>query len=198
MKKNIFTFIIFAFFINSCSITFASDTEANSAWGENSSVFNSGFTGQEPVTDNKLNKTIKMLKERSLSNKQKKIQREVKPLSPNYDMEHLKNFTNEQTSDEGLGLTGTIMIPIRAYNDDGKYISPGYYKLTCRKITKDEYVMDLSQGNQLVLSVKAIQTKQDLEQDTISFCNSKIIDNNRIRLMYGSIELNLVGYLYFK
>ena len=198
MKKYILYFLIFTLLMQINNVTFAAEKESSSSWGENTSVFNSGFSGQKPVTDNKLNKTIKMLKERSLSNKQKKIQREVKPLSPNYDMDHLKNFTQEQAADDGIGLTGTIMIPMRAYNDEGKYINPGYYKLSCRKITDNEYVLDLSQGNQLILSVKAMPTKQDLEQDTISFCNSEIIDNNRIRLMYGSIELNLVGYLYFK
>ena len=42
------------------------------------------------------------------------------------------------------------------------------------------------------------QTKQDLEQDSIDFSNAEIIDGNRLRLVYGSIDLNLVGYLYFK
>ena len=78
------------------------------------------------------------------------------------------------------------------------YINPGYYKLSCRKIGENTYVLDLSQGSKVVLTVEAKETKQDLEQDTITFCNAEIIDNGRIRLMFGSIDLNLVGYIYFK
>ena len=199
MKITILSQVILILFsIQLFNYSIASESETKSSWSDNSSVFSSGFSGQEPVTDNKLKRTIKMLKERSLSNKQKKIKKEVNPLSPNYDNEHLKNFTQEQASDDGMGITDTIMIPVRAYNEEGTYINPGYYKLSCRKLAEKEYILELSQGNQKIISVKAMQTKQDLEQDTISFCNAEIIDNNRIRLMYGSIELNLVGYLYFK
>jgi hypothetical protein len=89
------------------------------------------------------------------------------------------------------------MIPMSAYSEDGITIAPGYYKLSCRKIANNQYVLELSQGTTKVLTVNAIQTKQDLEQDSISFCNAQILDNGRIRLMYGSIDLNLVGYIYY-
>ena len=90
------------------------------------------------------------------------------------------------------------MIPAGAYSEQGVYIPTGYYKLSCRKLSENEYVLDLSQGNKKFATIPAKQTQQDLEQDTISFCNAEIIDDNRIRLMYGSIDLNLVGYIYFK
>lgn len=174
----------------------AEDSLKSNDWGENSSVFNSGFTGQKPITDNKLKQTIKMLKERNLSKKQKKIQEEVKPLSPASDNESFENFVNSQDPDNQLSQTLTVMIPVSAYSEYGDMISPGYYKLSCRKIAKNEYALELSQGTQKILSVKAHETQQDLEQDSISFCNAEIIDDKRIRLVYGSIDLNLVGYLY--
>lgn len=194
--KFIIIFILLICFINLSS--YAENDSAASSWGENSSVFNSGFDGQEPVTDNSFQKTIKMLKERSLSNKQKKMQKEIVPFSPSADEEYLKNFVNEQIGDDETSNSHTVMIPVRAYSDDGVYIQPGYYRLSCRKMAKDLYVLDLSQGTTKVISVNAKQTKQDLEQETLSFGNAEIIDNNRIRLIYGTIDLNLVGYLYFK
>lgn len=173
-------------------------SSSNTNWGDNSSVFNSGFENQEAVSDTKLKKTLDKLKENNLSRKQRKIQKEVNPLSPSIDMEHLKDFTQSQTPDDDLSQTHTVMIPVRAYNEDGIYISPGYYKLSCNKVATDEYILELSQGTKKILNVKAQQTTQDLEQETITFCNAEIIDHERIRLVYGSIELNLVGYLYFK
>lgn len=197
MKLNIlkvFTIFLLLQFLFAYADT---DNKAKtSAWGENTNVFNSGFTGQEPVTDNKLNQTIKLLKERALTKKQKKIQQEVQPLSPSSDFNHLKSFS-EVDEDNEYANTHTIMIPMQAYTDEGVNIPPGYYKLSCRKIGENEYMLDLSQGTKRVLSVRAKQTSQDLEQDSISFCDAEIISNNRIRLMYGSINLNLVGYLYF-
>lgn len=193
-------FVLFLILIFSVSLPVYSQEESSSAssWGENSSVFNSGFEGQNPVTDNSFKKTIEMLKERSLTNKQRKLKQEVVPFSPSADEEYLKKFVNEQVGDDESSASHTVMIPLKAYSDDGNYIQPGYYKLSCRKIAKDLYVLDLSQGTNKIVSVSAKQTKQDLEQETLSFGNAEVIDNNRIRLIYGTVDLNLVGYLYFK
>ena len=95
------------------------ETSKNSAWGENSSVFNSGFENQEAVSDTKLHKVIEQLKERNLSRKQRKIQKEVNPLSPSVDIEHLKDFTQNQDPDNELSQTLTVMIPVRAYSEEG-------------------------------------------------------------------------------
>ncbi len=171
--------------------------ETKKNWSENQDVFNKGFEDQEAVTDTKFKKMIEQLKERSLTRKQRKIRNEVKPLSPSIDEDHLKTFTESQNPDDQLSQTLTVTIPMEAYDITGKKIAPGYYKLSCRKLSENIYVLDLSQGPRKVLTVEAKQTQQDLEQDTIQFCNAEIIDGNRIRLMYGSIDLNLVGYLYF-
>ncbi len=195
--KKIYLLIIM-FFMGSFALASDEGSAIKQTWGENAEIFNKGFENQKAVSDTKLHKTIEMLKERSLSKKQKKIRAEVQPLSPSADMEHLSEFARSQSADDELSQTHTVMIPVAAYSEDGIFIQPGYYKLSCRRVDKDEYVLDLSQGNRRVLSVSAKQTQQDLEQDTITFCNAQIIDNGRIRLVYGSIDLNLVGYIYFK
>ncbi len=173
-------------------------TPPSEQWGESAKVLNKGFENQKPVTDTKLKKTIEMIKERSLTKKQKKIRDEVKPLSPMSDEEYLKEFTMSQDPDNELSQTLTVMIPVWACDDTGKAIPPGYYKLSCHKQGNNTYILELSQGTTKIVSVEAHQTELDLEQDTISFCDAKIIDDKRIRLMYGTIDLNLVGYLYIK
>jgi hypothetical protein len=194
--KKIFLILSLIIFCYTPLSAYSKDS-SSSSWGENSDVFNKGFENQEAVSDKKFQKTLDMLKERSLTKKQKKIQAEVKPLSPSSDYEHLKDFAQSQSPDDDLSQTLTVMIPMSAYSEDGITIAPGYYKLSCRKIANNQYVLELSQGTTKVLTVNAIQTKQDLEQDSISFCNAQILDNGRIRLMYGSIDLNLVGYIYY-
>ena len=192
-----FVIILLIFF--SPSILFADDKgSSQNEWGENSSVFNDGFQNQKPVSDKKMHEAIDKLKERMLSKKQRKIKKEVQPLSPSSDFEHLKDFAESQSPDDALSQTHTVMIPMQAFSEDGISIQPGYYKLSCRRIGENIYVLDLSQGTKVVLTVSAQQTQQDLEQDTITFCDAEIIDNGRIRLMFGSIDLNLVGYIYFK
>lgn len=189
--------IILLFFISTSSFAEEKDS-VKSEWGENSSVFNDGFQNQKPVSDKKMQEAIDKLKERMLTRKQRRIKSEVQPLSPSSDFEHLKEFAESQSPDDALSQTHTVLIPMQAYSEDGISIQPGYYKLSCRKIGEQIYVLDLSQGTKVLLTVSAKQTQQDLEQETITFCNAEIIDNGRIRLMFGSIDLNLVGYIYFK
>lgn len=198
MAKFLRYFLLIILFFNISVVSFAEEETDSSPWGDGSEIFNKGFEDQQPVSDSKLKKTIEQLKEQQKTRKQRKIQKEVQPLSPSSDFEHLKDFAESQSPDDELSQTLTVMIPMPAYSEDGKYIQPGYYKLSCRKIGKDNYVLDLSQGSVCVLTVPAMHTKQDLEQESITFCNAEIIENGRIRLMYGSIDLNLVGYIYFK
>ncbi len=175
----------------------ADDKSSSKVWGADTGVFNQGFENQEPVSDSKLKKTIETLKERNKTKKQKKLQSQIAPVSTSADSEHLEEFVKSQDTDSEQCQSLTVMIPVSAYSEDGIKISPGYYKLSCHKVAENEYVLELSQGTNRILTVKAMQTQQDFEQDTISFCNAEIIDGERIRLIYGTIDLNLVGYLYF-
>ena len=197
MKQSFKLFLIFVFLMVTILPCYSQDKKDDkSDWGKNASVLRSGFDGQKQISDSAFNRTVKQLKERSLSAKQRKLQKQVKPFSPSADAEHLKNFTQEQTYDDGASNSHTVMIPMTAYGTHGERILPGYYILSCRKVAKDEYMLDLSQGTRTVASVKASQTRQDLEQETLSFGQAQIIDSDRIRLIYGTIDLNLVGYLY--
>lgn len=198
MKKILSFILILNIF--TCNFVFAEESSSGtSVFGDSTAVFNSGFTGQKTVTDAKLKKTIEEIKQRKLTKKQKKLQDKIKPVSANSDNEHLQNFLETQFSDEGeKSHFQTVMIPSFVYSEDGQRIAPGYYKLSCRKLSKNEYVLDLAQGTKTLITVKAYQTQQDLNQDSIDFSNVEIIDGNRLRLVYGSIDLNLVGYLYFK
>lgn len=194
MKNNL-KYLFFLMLVYLTANTAIADS--STAQSDNSSVFNQGFGNQKQITDSQFKKTVEQMKERSLTKKQKKIKAQVQPHSPLADEEHLKQFAQSQDPDNELSQTLTVMIPVQAYDENGKSVQPGYYKLSCRKLSKDNYVLDLSQGTKRMLTVEAKQTKQDLEQDTIQFCNAEIISNGRIRLMYGSIDLNLVAYLYF-
>ncbi len=190
----IFIFIVCIFLQN---IVFA-ETKTNNQWNnKDTNVFNKGFENQKAVSDNKLKKTIEQIKERSLTKKQRQLKENFKPLSPNYDEEHFKNFVQDNNLDSKSQAAHTVMIPMNVYTETGDVIPSGYYKLSCKKQSENKYSLELSQGTKLIAEIPAIQTKQDLEQESINFCNAEIIENNRLRLMYGNIDLNLIAYLYY-
>lgn len=188
-----------AFFLISASViaVCAAAAEDADAFKSGSSVFNSGFSGQKQVTDAEFQKTVQQLKDRSLTKKQKRIKEQIQPNAPAYDKEHLKMFSDSKEQESSLSLAHTVMIPVKAYTRDGSYVQPGYYKLSCREIEENSYVLELAQGSEIVLAVPAFQTEEDLEQNSIQFCSAEILPDGKIRLVYGNIDLNLAGYLYY-
>lgn len=179
------------------AVSFAEDSSSD-AFMNGQKVMRDGFEGQKAVTDGKFQRTIEMLKERQLSNKQKRERNRVKPLSPAASEEHLKNFTNISDGND-ISHTLTVMIPVSAYTEFGDLIPPGYYKLSCKKMSDNRYVLQLTQDSDTVFTVLAQNTKEDLNQETINFCNAELSkDEKTIKLIYGNLGLNLVGYIYIK
>jgi len=171
---------------------------SSDAFIEGQKVMQEGFSGQKAVTDGKFKKTIDMLKERQLSAKQKRERNRVVPLSPAASEEHLKEFSNIADGND-ISHTLTVMIPVQAYTDYGQLIQPGYYKLSCKKTSENKYVLQLTQDSNTVYTVMAENTPEDLNQETINFCNAELSkDEKSIKLVYGNLGLNLVGYIYIK
>ncbi len=195
MKK--FIWVIFIIFFASSSV-FADDVNYSDAFQVGQQSSEKAFDGQKAITDGKFKKTIEMLKERQLSAKQRRERNRVIPLSPAASEEHLREFSHISDGDD-ISHTLTVMIPVSAYTDYGQLVPPGFYKLSCKKLSNNEYVLQLTQDSTTVYTVKAKNTHDDLNQETINFCNAELIEDGKtIKLIYGNLGLNLVGYIYIK
>lgn len=180
------------------TLSFADDVNYSDAFQVGQQSSEKAFSGQKAITDSKFKKTIEMLKERQLSAKQKRERNRVVPLSPASSEEHLREFSHISDGDD-ISHTMTVMIPVSAYTDYGQLVTPGFYKLSCKKMSNNQYVLQLTQDTNTVFTVKAQNTPEDLEQETINFCNAELNENEKtIKLIYGNLGLNLVGYIYIK
>lgn len=187
--------ILLIFLIFLVPTAFGDDSDAFMAGQK---VMQEGFSGQKAVTDGKFHKTIEMLKERQLSAKQKRERNRVVPLSPAASEEHFKEFSHISDGND-ISHTLTVMIPVAAYTEFGQLIQPGYYKLSCKRMSDNRYVLQLTQDSDTVYTVLAENTPEDLNQETINFCNAELSkDEKSIRLIYGNLGLNLIGYIYIK
>lgn len=195
MKKYIWA--IFIIFLASSPV-FADDVNYSDAFQVGQQSSEKAFEGQKAITDGKFRKTIDMLKERQLSAKQRRERNRVVPLSPAASEEHLREFSHISDGDD-ISHTLTVMIPVSAYTDYGQLVTPGFYKLSCKKLSNNEYVLQLTQDSTTVYTVKAKNTPEDLNQETINFCNAELNEDEKtIKLIYGNLGLNLVGYIYIK
>ncbi len=194
MKKNI---AIFLLFFGLLSLNYASADELDpGGWDSIDATAEKGFEGQKPITDAQFNKTIKQIQERKGGKKKKK--NEITPLSPvpyknnPYDNNEMQSLYNNLTT------TPTVMFSSFVIAPDGTVLSPGYYKLTNKQINRDEYIFELSQGSQIFAKVPARQTVEDFNEDKINFFKVSNVDDKYMRIIYGTMDLNLEGRLYIK
>ncbi len=193
MSRFVFIFLFLIFLLPT-----AFGDDSSDAFGNGQKVMQEGFSGQKAVTDGKFHKTIEMLKERQLSAKQKRERNRVVPLSPAASEEHFKEFSHISDGKD-ISHTLTVMIPVAAYTEFGQLIQPGYYKLSCKRMSDNKYVLQLTQDSDTVYTILAENTPEDLNQETINFCNAELSEDEKsIRLIYGNLGLNLIGYVYIK
>lgn len=161
-------------------------------WSSFDKTINNSFSGQKAVTDEQFNKTLEEIKARRGGRKRKK--KEINSLSPvpyktdTYSNNEMQSLYNK------LQNTPTIMIPTSVVTEEGTKITAGYYKLTNKKIN-DNYIFELTQGNTTIADIQAKQTNEDFHQQDINFVDVSPISQKYLRIIYGTVDLNLEAYL---
>lgn len=173
----------------------------SSGWDSYNKTIENSFSGQKMITDEQFDKTIKQLKDRN-SNKKKwwwsKKNEEIVPLSPvpfkpdTYDNNEMQSVYNK------LEHTPTIMIPTNVVTEDGVRLAPGFYKLSNKKMSDNSYSFLLTQGTTLLATLPAKHTNVDYEQHSINFVNVTPISDRYLKVIYGTLDLNLEAILEIK
>ena len=166
-------------------------------WDSFGKTIDGSFNNVKPVTDELFNKTIEEIKSRGKKNKKKK-KNEIIPLSPVPHKTDIYDNNEMQSLYNKLQHTPTIMIPTNVITDNGTLMPTGYYKLSNKKSPDNKYYLVFSQGNSQIAENHAIQTEEDYKQKDINFVDVIPISDNYIKVIYGTIDLNLETILEIK
>lgn len=198
--RKLLLFILFFVVISPFALADELDS-MSTGWDSYNKTVDNAFDRQKPVTDDLFNKTINDIKARNAKKRKwfwSKKKEDIVPLSPvpfkpdTYDNQEMQSVYNK------LGHTPTIMIPVNVVTGDGVRLSPGFYKLSNKKEADNSYSLLLTQGTTLMATLPAKSTDEDYEQNEINFSNVIPISDKYLKIIYGTLDLNIEAVLEIK
>lgn len=148
------------------------------------------FVGQKKITDEEFDKVYKEVKAKQ--DKKKKGEKPKPFKGKDFNDENNGGYIKE-TADKTLLLS----VPLELTNGDGIEIPIGHYKIVGEKNNGQVY-LDFYQSSTLIAKVPAIETQSDFDQTAINFVQIIPYNEQRIKLIYGSIDFNAYTFIKIK
>lgn len=179
----IFTFIILP------SLTFADDISgASASWSDISGAENA-WDGQKMITNKEYEQVVNELEKRKNAKKIKAQKKAGDPLmnSGNGEMDFLSNFKEQYPL---LNLTVPVITPTGE-------IPVGHYKIVGTK-SNGKVFINFCQAYNVIGKVVAVETEEDFDANEINFVKIEPINDNTLKLMYGSMNFNAYAYIKYE
>lgn len=189
MKKIFFIIIVVIFMITNLP-TLADELNDTNGIDDILRYTNSvdnAFNGQKKITDEEFQKTLAQVKA-----KQKKGKKN-KPFKGNNFNEENNGGYIQETADKNLLLS----VPVELTNGDGADITVGHYKIVGKKLDNSVY-LDFYQSSTLIARVPAIETESDFGQSTKNFVKLVPYNEQRVEIIYGSMDFNAYTFVKIK
>lgn len=149
------------------------------------------FAGQKPVTDEEFDKAYNQVKAKRDKNKKKS--KKDKPFKgSSFNEENNGGYIGE-TAEKNI-LLG---VPTTLINGDGTEIPIGHYKIVGEQ-TKHGTYLDFYQSSMLIAKVPAIATDSDFEQKSINFVQLMPYNEERVKIIFGSMDFNAYTFIKIK
>ncbi len=191
MIKRILIILISVLFMAS-GLTYAGDD-----WSDFSSVDNA-WDGQKTITNKQFEETMDALQAKSKRKEAKKKEKVLKKfkgssLTPEMDA-HNEDMINEQP-DETVAEFQLINIPVD-FIANNQVIERGYYKVEGEKKADGVYI-NLYQAHELKAKLKARETNDDFDEETITFAKVLPCNDHQMKIIFGSVDFNAFVYITF-
>ena len=191
MIKRILVILISVLFIGS-GLTYAGDD-----WSDFSSVDNA-WDGQKTITNKQFEETMDALQAKAKRKEAKKKEKVLKKfkgssLIPEMDA-HNEDMINEQP-DETVAQFQLINIPVD-FIANNQVVERGYYKVEGEKKSDGVYI-NLYQAHELKAKLKARETNDDFNEETITFAKVLPCNDHQMKIIFGSVDFNAFVYITF-
>lgn len=185
--KKIFTFlaIICLSLLGTCVM--ADDVDMPSTgdlwdnWNNSQDFYGQNKKG---VSDEEFNKTIDKLKEKQ--NKGGLFKKRIVPKGEEFSQSNETEVINEQSNKDSLPV---VCIPVELAVGDG-VLPVGHYQVKGEKNDDGSIVLKFYQAQYLMAQFPAIETTDDFDEDTITFAKWIPEGENKIKVIFGSMDFN--------
>ena len=192
MKKE---FVIIAFLLMfTCPSGYSDD------WAEFSAA-DRLWDGQKSITNDEFEKTLEALQAKQKQKEEKQKKKKIKKVSGGGDSLHPDmNPYNEiptqdelkKKDDEGQLLNIPVNLCI-----DGTTMDKGYYNVFGEKDKNGDIYLSFYQAHYFKGKVKANETNDDFDSDSINFVKLSPYNDDYIKIMYGSLDFNAYVYVRY-
>lgn len=188
--KKIFIIFILLFFVVVSPI-FAQDFTDGSGGIEDTlqytDTIDNAFLGQKKITDGEYQKALEQVRSKQKKGKQ------VKPFQGN----NMKEENEGEYLNDTAGKNLLLSVPVELLSEAGTEIPIGHYKIVGEKI-KDKVYLNFYQSFTLVARVSAIETNDDFGEMALNFVKLKPYNEQKIKILYGSIDFNAYTFIKIK
>ena len=143
------------------------------------------FYGQDKnVSDEDFDKAIDSLKSKK-NKREERLRKKQIPKGEEFSQSNETELINEQADKDSLPV---VSLPVELVV--GEDILPvGHYQVKCEK-DGDNFVLKLYQSQYLMAQFPAIETDDDFDEDTITFAKWFTEGEDKIKIIYGSLDYN--------
>jgi len=184
MKKVVLILAAFLFLLPVGSSVLADDFDVSGGddlWDNWSS--GQGFYGQDKnVSDEEFDKTVKQLEEK----KNKKIRKKQIPKGQEFHQSNETEIINEEADKNSLPI---VCIPAEIPVAGG-VLPIGHYQIKGIKDDNGNVFIELYQAHFVMAKFPAIETNDDFDSETITFAKWLPEGDDKIKIIYGSMDLN--------
>ena len=147
--------------------------------------------GQKPVTDEEFDKALtkKKIKKNFWG---KEIKNKNIPKGEEYRQSNETDFITEVSKELPV-----LLIPVELIIDENTVLPVGHYQIMADK-TNGIIKIKFYQSGNLMGEVKAVETDNDFNQETVNFANWLECGADKIRVIYGSLDFNAYVDIYIK
>lgn len=147
-----------------------------------------GQDGREakPVSDEDFDKAIDQLDKKINKRKYKQMKKQI-PKGEQFHQGNETEFINEKSDKDTLPV---LSIPVElAVGSDG-VLPVGHYQIKGEKDDDGNVYINFYQSQYLMARFPAVETDEDFDQDTIVFGEWSSEGENKIKVIFGSMDFN--------
>ena len=146
----------------------------------------------KPVSDEEFDKAIEQVDKKVNKWKNWAKKRKI-PKGEEFSQSNETETINDAHKEDSLSV---LCVPVELIAGDG-ILPIGHYQVKGEKID-GKPVLKFYQAHYQMAQFPAVETSDDFGEETISFVKWKAINDNQIKVMYGSIDMNAYSIIDIK
>lgn len=148
----------------------------------------------KPVSDEDFDKAVEQVDKKINKRKYKQMKKQI-PKGEEFHQSNETEIINEQSD---KGTLPVLSIPVELEVGEGNFLPVGHYQIKGEKDEEGNVYINFFQSQYLLAKFPATETEDDFNQDTIVFGEWFPEDDDKIKVIFGSMDFNAYTYIKLK